>query len=199
MDRIESKYSGRLICGVDEVGRGPLAGPVVACAIIMGEEKIPGIMDSKKLSAKKREELNQLILDQALALGLGVVSHQRIDQINIKEATREAMAQAVNQMVAKNDLKPELVLVDAEVIDIDYPQESLVKGDTLSYNIACASIVAKVYRDRIFTEMASDYPGYGFETNMGYGTPAHREGLKTLGKTPFHRVSFLTKLEVAGE
>lgn len=190
--KLEDKYSQDLICGIDEVGRGCLAGPVVAAAVIMPKERIEGVRDSKKLSKAKREELNKKILEEALAFGIGQVSNEVIDKINIKQATIKAMEEALSQVRAQ--IEPELVLIDAEVIKTDLPYQSIIKGDDLSYNIACASIIAKVYRDRMFLSYDQAYPGYSFETNMGYGTKTHSEAIKNLGYTSIHRRSFLKKM-----
>ena len=190
--KYEDDLDIELIAGIDEVGRGCLAGPVVAAAVVMPKDRIDGVKDSKKLSKKRREELSELILDNALAYGFGIVSNGTIDEINIKQATRKAMSIALNEV--EKVLKPELVLVDAEVIQTNLPQESLIKGDDISYNIGCASIIAKVYRDSLFEDYADKYPGYSFETNMGYGTKAHREAIKKIGFTSIHRMSFLGKM-----
>lgn len=195
--RIESSMKEKLICGIDEVGRGPLAGDVVTCAIIMpnAEEEIIDIVnDSKKLSKKKREKAYDLILEKALAYGIGKASPQEIDQINIKQATRKAMKDALSNMIENYNIKPEIVLIDFESIDTCLPQKSLIKGDAISYNIACASIVAKVTRDREFEKFEEIYPGYSFSKNVGYGTKAHTEAIKKLGITPIHRKTFLKKL-----
>lgn len=184
----------KLACGVDEVGRGPIAGPVVACAIIMPvQEKIEGVKDSKKLSEKKREKLSKEILDSAVAWGVGVVDERKIDEINILQATLLAMKTAVESMKdsSGNIVEPELVLVDAEHINIDYPQISVIKGDDRVYAISCASIVAKVYRDRIMIDYGKNYPEYLFEKHKGYGTKAHYEAIKKHGILPIHRRSFL--------
>lgn len=191
--KYEDKLDQKLICGIDEVGRGPLAGPVVAAAIVMPKEKIEGVKDSKKLTKKRREVLDGEIRAKALALGFGISSPQEIDEINIKEATIKAMEEALATL--RKTLEPDLVLVDAEKIHTDLEIEALIKGDDISYNIACASIVAKVFRDRLMEDYAKIYPGYSFETNMGYGTKAHREALAERGYTPIHRLSFLTKME----
>lgn len=193
---ILKKYSGKLICGVDEVGRGPLAGPVVACAVIMGNEKIDGVKDSKKLSAKKREALNKEIIEKAKAIGIGVVDEKVIDEINIKQATRLAMRIAVTDLKDKsgNIVRPDVVMIDAENIDMDIEQVSIIKGDELIYEISCASIVAKVLRDSYFIELDEKYPGYDFLNNKGYGTKKHREALLGMGPTPIHRKTFLKKI-----
>lgn len=193
---ILKKYSGKLICGVDEVGRGPLAGPVVACAVIMGNEKIDGVKDSKKLSAKKREALNKEIIEKAKAIGIGVVDEKVIDEINIKQATRLAMRIAVADLKDKsgNIVRPDVVMIDAENIDMDIEQVSIIKGDELIYEISCASIVAKVLRDSYFIELDEKYPGYDFLNNKGYGTKKHRDALLEMGPTPIHRKTFLKKI-----
>ncbi|WP_300410373.1 ribonuclease HII [Lagierella sp.] len=197
IDSYEKLFKDKLVCGVDEVGRGPLAGPVVACAVIMGKDNlIEGVKDSKKLSAKKREILNKEIVQKALAIGIGVVDERVIDQINIKQATRLAMKIAVEELKdkKKNLIRPDIVAVDAEVIDTDLEQVSIVRGDDLIYEISCASIVAKVLRDSYFIDFEKTYPGYDFVNNKGYGTKKHREALLALGPTPIHRMSFLKKI-----
>ena len=186
-----------IIAGVDEVGRGPLAGPVVACAIIMPNGLfIEGVKDSKKLSEKKRTILDQKIRQEAIAIGIGVVDEKTIDKINIKQATRLAMKMAVENLVdnSKYSIAPNIVLIDAENIDIDIKQISIIKGDDRCYPIACASIVAKVYRDSLFENLETLYPGYEFYKNKGYGTKKHREAILEIGITPIHRKSFLKKI-----
>ena len=184
--------SGRTrIAGVDEVGRGPLAGPVVAAAVILPQDfDVLGIDDSKKLSPKKREELSGVIQEKALAWSLGWVWPETIDDINILEATKQAMAQAVNGL----SLRPDHVLIDGNftVRSLDLPQTAIVKGDANSTSIAAASILAKVARDKYMEEMAQVYPGYAFESNKGYGTKAHYEGLEKLGPCPIHRKTFIS-------
>jgi len=177
------------ICGIDEVGRGPFAGPVMAGAVILSkDEEILYLNDSKKLSAKKRDELYDIICEKAVAWSVARVEPERIDEINILQATFEAMREAVSKLA----VRPDILLVDAvHIPDLDIPQESIVKGDAKSVSIAAASIVAKVTRDRIMEEYAGKYPGYGFEKNMGYGTAEHRQALKELGPTPIHRRSFI--------
>lgn len=185
------------IAGVDEVGRGPLAGPVVAACVVLPEDfDVPGIDDSKKLTEKKREGLYPMIREKALAYGIGMADHKRIDEINILEATKEAMAQAVEE--ASRMLKTRMgadighILFDAITIkSIQIPQTSVIKGDSKSLSIAAASILAKVTRDRMMVEMAERYPGYSFEKNKGYGTKAHYEGLREQGPCPIHRRTFL--------
>ncbi|MBQ9519820.1 MAG: ribonuclease HII, partial [Firmicutes bacterium] len=178
----------KLIAGIDEVGRGPLAGPVVAAAVILPENcVIEGLNDSKKLSPKKREELYDIITEKALAIGIGEVDNNTIDSINILQATYKAMQAAISQLKTK----PEQLLVDAVTIpDVDIPQEGIVKGDAKSLSIAAASVIAKVTRDRYMVKMSEVYSGYDFENNMGYGTPKHIEGIKKLGFSAIHRQSF---------
>ena len=189
----EKKYSDyTYICGVDEVGRGPLAGPVVAGAVILPKDcRIMYINDSKKLSAKKREELSREIHAQALAIGIGLSTQERIDEINILQATYEAMRKAV----AFLSVTPSLLLNDAVTIpEVDIPQVAIVKGDARSISIGAASIVAKVYRDKMMEEYDSMYPGYGFASNKGYGSKEHIEALHRLGPCPLHRRSFLKSI-----
>ena len=181
----------RTIAGVDEVGRGPLAGPVVTAAVILPQGfDLLGVNDSKKLSEKRREELYEKIMETALAVSIGMRDWQRIDEINILNATREAMTDAIRNL----PLSPDIVLIDALTLDLpEIPQMPLVKGDSRSISIAAASIIAKVTRDRMMVEYAGQYPGYAFEKNKGYGTKAHYEGLDRLGACPIHRRSFLVK------
>ena len=176
------------VAGVDEVGRGPLAGPVVTAAVILPQDfHLLGVNDSKKLSEKKREELFEQIKDAAVCYAIGRREPERIDKINILEATKEAMCDAVNKL----SIKPDHVLIDAvKLKDLDIPQTSIIHGDALSVSIAAASILAKVTRDREMVEMSKIYPGYSFEKNKGYGTKAHYEGLAEFGPTPIHRRSF---------
>lgn len=185
------------LAGVDEVGRGPLAGPVVACAVIMPKGKyIDGIKDSKKLSEKKRIILDKAIREEAIAIGIGVVDEKVIDEINIKQATLKAMKIAVESLKDKdgNIIKPDMVFIDVEKIDTEIPQVSLIKGDDRCYPIACASIVAKVFRDAMFIEYDRMYPGYEFLNNKGYGTKKHREAILEKGIVDIHRRSFLKKI-----
>lgn len=177
------------ICGIDEVGRGPLAGPVVACAVILPKDcDILYLNDSKQLSAKKREELYDEIMEKAVAVGIGLVSQERIDEINILQATYEAMRMAISNL----KVQPDLLLNDAVTIpEIVIPQVPIIKGDAKSVSIAAASIVAKVTRDRMMEEYESEYPGYDFANNKGYGSAKHIQALKELGPTPIHRQSFL--------
>lgn len=185
------------IGGVDEVGRGPLAGPVVtACVVLPDDFDVLGVDDSKKLSLKKREELYEVILDKALAVGIGMCDNQVIDEINILEATKRAMAESIekaDKMLQKRDLGSlDHVLIDAvKLTGISQTQTNIIKGDATSLSIAAASIVAKVTRDRMMMAYAEEYPWYGFESNMGYGTKKHYEGISAHGITPIHRKTFL--------
>ena len=180
----------RYIAGVDEVGRGPLAGPVVCAAVIMPLEDadlIVGVDDSKKLSAKKREELAEKIKEKAIAYTVYEVSEKTIDEINILEATKLGMKMALETL----SIKPDIVLTDGNMtLDIPFPQMSIVKGDALSYSIGAASIVAKVHRDAMMDEYAKQYPAYAFESNKGYGTAAHIQAIKEQGLCPIHRRTF---------
>lgn len=180
-----------IICGVDEAGRGPLAGPVCAAAVILPKGlEIPGLNDSKKLTDKKRRELFPIIQEQALAYGIAFASHEEIDEINILQATYLAMERALAQL----QLKPELALIDGNrAKDFGLPVMTVVKGDSRSANIAAASVLAKVTRDEYMEKMALEYPGYGFEIHKGYGTKAHYEALRNLGPSPIHRMTFLKK------
>ena len=180
-----------IICGVDEAGRGPLAGPVCAAAVIlpMGLE-IPGLTDSKKLTDKKRRELFPVIKEQAIAYGIGLASHEEIDEINILQATYLAMERALAQL----SVKPDMALIDGNrAKDFGLPVRTVVKGDSLSMNIAAASILAKVTRDDLMLELAQQYPEYGFEVHKGYGTKAHYEALRAHGASEIHRKTFLKK------
>lgn len=194
----ELHYRGyELIACIDEVGRGCLAGDVLACAIIMPKNIIiPDVNDSKKLSPKKREKLYEKIVEKAIAIGIGQIGPDIIDEINIKESTRLAMKKAVLNLKDKDDklIIPDYLLVDAENIPIDIPQMNIVKGDAKVYGIACASIVAKVYRDRLCEIWGQQYKGYKIEKNKGYGTKEHREAIKEIGPSPIHRMSFLKKI-----
>lgn len=185
--KIKEKYN--LIAGLDEVGRGPLAGPVVtACVIMPYDEMIDGVFDSKRVSAKKREKLYDLILDKAIAYSITLETEKTIDEINILNATKKSMVNSFNSL----SVKPDVLLVDAVKLDVDCETMPIIKGDSTSYAIACASIVAKVYRDRMMDEYALKYPMYDFANNKGYGTKRHIEALKTYGKCPIHRDSFIS-------
>ena len=180
-----------VVCGVDEAGRGPLAGPVCAAAVILPAHlDLPGLTDSKKLTDKHRRELFPLIKEQAIAYGIGLASEQEIDEINILQATFLAMERALAQL----SVRPELALIDGNrEKDFGIPVKTVVKGDSLSANIAAASILAKVTRDDMMLELAKQYPEYGFDIHKGYGTKAHYEALRTYGASPVHRNSFLRK------
>lgn len=192
----------RYIGGVDEVGRGPLAGPVTAACVVLPEDfDVLGVDDSKKLSEKKREELFDKIKEKALAVGIGMCDNRVIDEINILEATKKAMAEAIaradRQLTEKglSDEGVEHLLIDAVSLkDVDTPQTSIIKGDAQSLSIAAASIVAKVTRDRLMAEYHRQYPFYGFDSNKGYGTKAHYEGIDKYGITPIHRKTFLKNI-----
>lgn len=188
------------IAGVDEVGRGPLAGPVVAAAVVLPEEfDVLGVDDSKKLSEKKRNELFDQIIEQAICYGIGQKDHQVIDDVNILEATKLAMAEAIEaaEKMLQDKLGKEIdfVLFDAMKIEaVEKPQQSLIKGDSKSISIAAASIVAKVTRDRQMIDYHQQYPYYGFDSNKGYGIKTHYEGIEEHGITPIHRKSFLKNI-----
>ena len=181
----------KIICGVDEAGRGPLAGPVCAAAVILPPNaEIPGLNDSKKLSDKKRRELYPIIKEQAIAYGIAFADHKEIDEINILQATYLAMERAIAQL----RVKPELALIDGNrAKDFGVPVETVIHGDSLSASIAAASVLAKVTRDDYMLQMAEDYPGYDFEIHKGYGTKAHYAALTEQGPCPIHRMSFLKK------
>lgn len=181
----------QIICGVDEAGRGPLAGPVCAAAVILPPNaEIPGLNDSKKLSDKKRRELYPIIKEQAVAYGIAFVDHETIDKINILQATYKAMGDAIAQL----SVKPELALIDGNgAADFGVPTETVVHGDSLSASIAAASVLAKVSRDDYMLQMAEEYPQYGFEIHKGYGTKAHYAAITEYGTSPIHRMSFLKK------
>ena len=175
------------IAGIDEVGRGPLAGPVVAAAVILPPGcKIKGLNDSKKIPKKKHQEIYQAVLDKALAVGIGLIDNEIIDQVNIYEATKLAMKEALSKLRLKSDY----LLIDAMKLDVDIPQESIIKGDANSLSIAAASIVAKVTRDKLMTDYDKKFPGYDFSQNAGYGTMRHLQGLERNGVTPIHRKTF---------
>lgn len=190
MSIYEKKYADySYICGIDEVGRGPLAGPVVAGAVILPKDcDILYLNDSKKLSEKKREELYDEIMEKAIATGIGIVSPARIDEINILQATYEAMRMAIEQL----QVQPDLLLNDAVTIpDVMIKQVPIIKGDAKSISIAAASIIAKVTRDRLMVQYEDVLPGYGFASNKGYGSAAHIQALREQGATPIHRMTFI--------
>lgn len=181
----------RVICGVDEAGRGPLAGPVCAAAVILPPHtRIPGLNDSKKLTDKKRRELFPVICEQALAYGIGMATEQEIDEINILQATFLAMQRAMDGL----QVRPDLALIDGNrQKDFGLPTKTVVKGDSLSANIAAASVLAKVTRDDLMIRQATEFPEYGFEIHKGYGTKAHYAALEQYGPSPIHRMTFLKK------
>lgn len=187
----ERKYIAmgkKLVAGVDEVGRGPLAGPVVCAAVIMPtDDIIEGVTDSKKLTAKRREELAEIIREKAVALSVFSVSEREIDEINILQAVKKCMTGAVNGL----SVKPDVVLADGLDIGLPFDTEYIVKGDFKSYTIGCASIVAKVYRDNLMTEYAAVFPEYGFDKHKGYGTKAHIDKIKECGPCSLHRRTFI--------
>ena len=177
----------QLIAGVDEVGRGPLAGPVVAAAVILPQAcKISGLNDSKKIPKSKHKEIYEAVLEHAIAIGIGIKDNHVIDQVNIYEATKLAMVEAIGQL----NPQPQHLLIDAMKLDLAIPQTSIIKGDANSLSIAAASIIAKVTRDQMMEDLDQIYPGYDFAQNAGYGTAKHLDGLQKLGVTPIHRRSF---------
>lgn len=182
-----------LVCGIDEAGRGPIAGPVVAAAVIMPHEEIPGIRDSKKLTEKKREAFYKEIVESALAIGIGMADVAYIDEHNIRNATLYAMKSALEGLKSPKGtpVVPELVLVDYETVETEIEQYGMVKGDDLFYCISCASILAKVTRDHLMIEYGKEYPEYGLERHKGYGTKAHYQAIERYGILPIHRRSFL--------
>ena len=189
----EKEYEGHgWVCGIDEVGRGPLCGPVVASAVILPKDcQILYLNDSKKLSEKKREELYDVIMEEAIAVGLGMATPERIDEINILQATYEAMRQAI----AGLKVKPAVLLNDAVTIpEIEIPQIPIIKGDAKSVSIAAASIIAKVTRDRMMVEYDRMYPGYDLASNKGYGTKVHMDALRTIGPCEIHRRTFIKNI-----
>ncbi len=176
-----------LIAGIDEVGRGPLIGPVVVAAVILPKNyKLEGLTDSKKLSEKKREYFYEIIKKDALAIGIGIIDEKRIDEINIYEATKEAMYEAINNL----EIKPEHILIDAMPLNLDIPTTSIIKGDLLSITISAASVIAKVTRDHMLYEIDKEYPMYDLKNNKGYGTKRHIEAIKEYGITKYHRLSY---------
>ena len=193
MKEYERKYENcRYICGIDEVGRGPLAGPVVAAAVVLPKDvDIYYLNDSKQLSAKKREELYDEIMEKAIAVGVGFSDEKCIDEINILQANYVAMREAISKL----SVKPDILLNDAvKIPDVDIPQESIIKGDAKSVSIAAASIIAKVTRDRFMVEIAEKYPEYDFASNKGYGSPKHLAALKEIGPCEIHRRTFIGNL-----
>ena len=190
MMEYEHKYEHLgYLCGIDEVGRGPLAGPVVACAVILPKDHgILYLNDSKKLTAKKREELYEVILEKAVSVGIGMAGPARIDEINILQATYEAMREAISKLA----VKPQILLNDAVTIPkIEIPQVPIIKGDAKSVSIAAASIIAKVTRDRLMAEYDKIMPEYGFASHKGYGSKSHIEAIRQYGPSPIHRATFI--------
>lgn len=182
----------KYICGIDEAGRGPLAGPVVVAAVIMPQESmIEGVNDSKKISEKKREALYDQIIKEAISYGVAIIGQDEIDNINILNATKKGLTMSLENLT----VKPDLILVDAleHINTLGIPYESIIKGDAKAYSISAASIIAKVTRDRIMREWATAYPEYGFEVHKGYGTAKHIAAIKEYGLCPIHRRSFTTK------
>lgn len=189
--RFDLSFGKKLVAGVDEAGRGPLAGPVVCAACIMQyDDIISGINDSKKVSEKKREELYETITQKALAWSVAIIGREVIDDINILNATKLGMKQSLEKL----SIMPDIVLADAVKIDTKLPQEAIIKGDAKSYAIAAASIIAKVTRDRLMREYDEKYPQYGFAKHKGYGTKVHVDALIKHGRCDIHRLSFLTKI-----
>ncbi len=177
----------KLIGGIDEVGRGPLVGPVVAaCVILPLNYELPGLNDSKKLTEKRREEFYKILMQDAISIGIGIIDEKIIDEVNIYEATKLAMKDAINNC----QIKPEHVLIDAMRLDIDIPSTSIIKGDAKSLSIAAASVIAKVTRDHMLIELDKTYPMYDFKHNKGYPTKKHVEAIYKYGITPFHRKTF---------
>lgn len=194
----DRQFNRKLICGIDEAGRGPLAGPVSVGAVIMpldDADIIAGINDSKKLSAKKRDELYDIIKNKAVAYSCIMLDNNIIDEINILEATKRAMYNAVESL----KIKPELVLIDAVNLNLDTESKVIIKGDATSYNIAAASIIAKVTRDRLMDEYDAMYPEYNFKSNKGYGTKEHIEAIKKYGPCPIHRKTFIKNFYVVAK
>ena len=185
----------KYICGIDEAGRGPLAGPVVVGAVVMKpDSKLEWVNDSKKVTEKRREILYDRILEESLAWGVGIVSWDEIDDLNILNATKKGLTKALKQVVEKLKTKPDIVLVDAlrEIDTLGIPYQSIIKGDATCYSIACSSIIAKVTRDRIMREYDEAFPEYGFAKHKGYGTKEHIEAIKKYGPCLIHRKSFIT-------
>ena len=181
----------KYIAGIDEVGRGPLAGPVVtACVVMPYDTMLNGVFDSKKVTKKNRERLYDEIMNSAISVSISVRNQDAIDKINILNATKECMTECY----LNSKVKPDLLLVDAVKLNLCENEKPIIKGDETSYAIACASIIAKVYRDRLMEDYAIKYPNYDFENNVGYGTKKHIEGIKQFGITPIHRLSFLSKI-----
>ena len=193
-NKIHKEEQYKYICGIDEAGRGPLAGPVVVASVIMpNDSMIEGVNDSKKVSEKKREKLFELIKEEAISYGIGIIWQEEIDEINILEATKKALTKSLEEM----EIKPEIILVDAltKINTLGIPYRSVVKGDAKIYSIAAASILAKVTRDRIMREMDELYPQYGFAAHKGYGTAKHMEAIREYGLCPIHRKTFTKNIK----
>lgn len=189
-EEIYNKENVKYICGIDEAGRGPLAGPVVVASVIMPKDSmIEGVNDSKKVSEKKREKLYEEITNTAIAWGVGIIDQREIDEINILNATKKGLTNSLKEL----EIKPDLILVDAltNIDTLGIPYRSIIKGDAKSYSIAAASIIAKVTRDRIMRQWDELYPEYGFEKHKGYGTKMHIDAIKEYGPCPLHRKSFI--------
>ena len=192
-EEIYNKEDVKYICGIDEAGRGPLAGPVVVASVIMPKDSmIEGVNDSKKVSEKKREKLYEEITNTAIAWGVGIIDQREIDEINILKATKKGLTNSLKEL----EIKPDLILVDAltNIDTLGIPYRSIIKGDAKSYSIAAASIIAKVTRDRIMRQWDELYPEYGFEKHKGYGTKMHIDAIKEYGPCPLHRKSFIKNL-----
>lgn len=186
-ERALNEQGINLIAGVDEVGRGPLIGPVVAASVILPKNfHLEGLTDSKKLSEKKREQFYQIIKEQAISIGIGIISEKRIDEINIYEATKEAMKEAINNL----SITPQHILIDAMPLELSIPTTSIIKGDYLSITISAASVIAKVTRDHMLYVIDKEYPMYDLKNNKGYGTKKHLEAIKKYGITKYHRLSY---------
>ena len=196
-ENLYSENNTKLVCGIDEAGRGPLAGPVCAAAVVMPYGTIiDGVNDSKKLTEKKRELLFDTIKEKSLSYGIAFSNEKEIDEVNILNATFLAMKRAVKSL----KIQPDLILVDGNRLpDFDIPAKAIIKGDSLSHSIACASILAKVTRDRLMKELSKKYPEYGFEKHKGYGTKAHYEAIKANGVCEIHRKTFLKNMKLDNE